>query len=157
MRSGRKGNTTDNMQQANRCPGCGSPTAPGQQFCGGCGTMVNTGCPYCGATAPPDSRFCSNCGAAVGGGVPQQSGWGQPAPRKQPLSTRQLLLIVLLILLLGLGALIIWQFGPSLIGSSSPSTGPTVTTDTTPRMISSVSVESIVYAQPEAKGATVSR
>lgn len=139
----------DNMQQISRCPNCGSPTVPGQRFCGGCGTQLSTVCPYCGTAVNPGFRFCPNCGAAVGGGMPQQPsgmpqqpGWAPPATTSQPPSSRSLLLVVLVILLLGLGGLVYWQFGDYLSGLFSSSTTTTTTTGTTPPAISNISVES---------------
>ncbi len=73
------------MQQ--RCPNCGSPTVPGQRFCGGCGAQLSLACPQCRITVSPGTRFCPNCGATLGGGMPQQPGWGQQAggmPPQQP-------------------------------------------------------------------------
>lgn len=73
------------MQQ--RCPNCGSPIAPGQRFCGGCGAQISLACPQCRITVSPGTRFCPNCGAALGGGMPQQPGWGQQPggmPPQQP-------------------------------------------------------------------------
>ena len=81
------------MQQ--RCPNCGSPIAPGQRFCGGCGSQISLSCPNCRITVSPGTRFCPNCGATLGGGPPQQPGgmpqqqpgWGQPPggmPPQQP-------------------------------------------------------------------------
>ncbi len=73
------------MQQASRCPNCGSPIGYGQRFCGVCGAIQSTACTYCGSTVEPGSRFCPNCGTAVGGGQqqtgaqPQQPGWDQQA------------------------------------------------------------------------------
>lgn len=142
------------MQQTSRCPNCGSPTAAGQRFCGACGAQLSTGCPYCGTAVNPGFRFCPNCGADLfggmpqqPGGMPQQPGWGQqpgwapPAARPQPSSSRSLLMIVLVILLLGLGGLAYWQFGDRLsdLFSSSP-TPTTPTADITPPTISNISV-----------------
>jgi len=73
------------MQQ--RCPNCGSPIAPGQRFCGGCGAQLSLACPYCRITVSPGTKFCPSCGASLGGGMPQQPGWGpQPGgmPPQQP-------------------------------------------------------------------------
>jgi len=73
------------MQQ--RCPNCGSPTVPGQRFCGGCGAQMSLSCPQCRITVSPGTRFCPNCGATLGGSMPQQPGWGQQAggmPPQQP-------------------------------------------------------------------------
>jgi hypothetical protein len=63
------------MQQ--RCPNCGSPVAPGQRFCGGCGAQISLSCPQCRITVSPGTRFCPNCGSTLGGVPPQQPGWGQ--------------------------------------------------------------------------------
>ena len=135
------------MQQ--RCPNCGSPVAPGQRFCGGCGAQISLACPQCRITVSPGTRFCPNCGATLGGGMPQQPGWGQqpggmppqqpgwgqqpggmppqpgwgqqpawapPAPSSQASSRRPLLVILLIVLLIGLGGLVYWQFGDQLLG-----------------------------------------
>ncbi len=120
------------MQQ--RCPNCGSPIAPGQRFCGGCGSQISLSCPNCRITVSPGTRFCPSCGATLGGGPPQQPGgmppqqpgwgqqppggmppqqpgWGQqpawapPAPRPQTSTSRPFLVILLLVLLIGLGFL----------------------------------------------------
>lgn len=53
------------MQQAMRCPSCGSQSAPGQRFCGTCGATLVTNCPNCGACVPPGYRFCGTCGAGL--------------------------------------------------------------------------------------------
>ena len=153
------------MQQTGRCPSCGSPMAPGQRFCGACGAQLSANCSYCGVAINPGARFCLNCGAPVGGGgpqqppqpggYPQQPGWGQPQPGGypqqpgwgqpqppwgQPVRTSQpsstpLLILVLVILLLGLGGLVYWQFGSQLSSFFSSST---TTADTTPPVISSI-------------------
>jgi hypothetical protein len=121
------------MQQ--RCPNCGSPVAPGQRFCGGCGAQISLSCPQCRITVNPGTRFCPNCGAVLGGSMPQQpggmppqqQGWGQQPggmPPQQPgwgqqpgwaptaansqssSSRRPLLILFLFILLIGLGVLV---------------------------------------------------
>ena len=147
------------MQQTGRCPNCGSPTALGQRFCGGCGAQLSTGCAYCGAAFAPGARFCLNCGAPVGGGAPpQQPGWGpQPAGGPQqpgwgapqqpawgaPVRTGQrqsnapLLMVLLVVLLIGLGGLVYWQFGDTIMGMFSSSGGGA---DATPPVISSIEV-----------------
>ena len=53
------------MQQAMRCPSCGSQSAPGQRFCGACGTRLASACPHCGAIVSPGSAFCTNCSARL--------------------------------------------------------------------------------------------
>jgi len=164
------------MQQ--RCPNCGSPIAPGQRFCGGCGAQLSLACPQCRITVSPGTRFCPNCGATLGGGTPQQPGWGQqpggmpqqpgwgppqqpgwgpqpggmppqqpgwgpqpgwapPAPRSQSSSSRPFLVMLLIVLLIGLGGLVYWQFGDQLLAFFKSSTGgTTTTTDTTKPAIS---------------------
>jgi hypothetical protein len=44
------------------CPKCGCQIAPGQQFCGGCGSSLLSYCARCGAAIKEPSRFCGNCG-----------------------------------------------------------------------------------------------
>jgi class 3 adenylate cyclase/tetratricopeptide (TPR) repeat protein len=47
------------------CSTCGATAAPGQKFCGGCGTALQRGCPACGAPSATGQRFCGECGAAL--------------------------------------------------------------------------------------------
>jgi class 3 adenylate cyclase len=47
------------------CPRCGTPRAPSQRFCGGCGAPLARRCRACGTENPPDFRFCGTCGAAL--------------------------------------------------------------------------------------------
>lgn len=54
------------MQQSVACPKCGCQVAPGQQFCGGCGSRLESYCARCGAVVAAPSRFCGNCGAKLG-------------------------------------------------------------------------------------------
>jgi len=128
---------TNQMQQTFPCPGCGTPTASGQRFCPGCGRILSANCPYCGTALTPEARFCPNCGGAMSASGPQQPAWGPhpgwapPAASRQPLSRTQLLIILLVVLLLGLGAIAIWQFGYQ----ASPADG-------TPSIISGVRVAS---------------
>lgn len=156
------------MQQTGRCPNCGSPTALGQRFCGGCGGQLSTGCAYCGAPFSPGARFCPNCGAPVSGGAPpqqpgwgappaggpqqpgwgapqqpgwappQQPGWGQPARGSQQSSNRPILMLLLAVLVIGLGGLVYWQFGDRIMGLLSSSGGGGP--DATPPVISNISV-----------------
>src|SRR5688572_30799224 len=44
------------------CSSCGAENAPGQKFCGECGTALAATCGSCGATNPPDQKFCGECG-----------------------------------------------------------------------------------------------
>jgi class 3 adenylate cyclase/tetratricopeptide (TPR) repeat protein len=50
------------------CTTCGAEAAPGQRFCGQCGSPLARPCPACGAENLPDNRFCGSCGTALGGG-----------------------------------------------------------------------------------------
>jgi hypothetical protein len=60
------------MQQTINCPGCGSPLAPNQKFCGVCGLNLanvmqqkaNT-CPSCNSPIAPGQQFCGVCGAKM--------------------------------------------------------------------------------------------
>ena len=49
------------------CTTCGAANAPGQKFCGDCGSRLASGCPTCGATNPPGQKFCGECGTALAG------------------------------------------------------------------------------------------
>jgi class 3 adenylate cyclase/tetratricopeptide (TPR) repeat protein len=55
----------------NACPACAGEIAPGERFCGHCGTPVAMACPACGAENPPGHRFCGSCGTSLsdGGGA----------------------------------------------------------------------------------------
>ena len=53
------------VQQSATCPRCGSQVAPGQQFCGGCGSTLESYCARCGVAITAPSRFCGNCGARL--------------------------------------------------------------------------------------------
>lgn len=54
------------MQQSVACPKCGRQVVPGQQFCGGCGSSLESYCAKCGAAITAPSRFCGSCGARLG-------------------------------------------------------------------------------------------
>ncbi len=51
--------------QSVACPKCGYQVAPGQQFCGSCGSSLESYCARCGAAISAPSRFCGNCGARL--------------------------------------------------------------------------------------------
>ena len=148
------------MQQ--RCPNCGSPVVPGQRFCGACGTQISLSCPQCKITVSPGTRFCPNCGTALAGPQPQQPAWGPqqqpawgpqqqqawapqqqpawapPAPKAPPSSARPFLVTLLIVLLIGLGGLIYWQFGDTIMGFLSTSGTSTPTVDTVKPTISNI-------------------
>ena len=54
------------IQQGAACPKCGCQIAPGQQFCGGCGSSLVSYCAKCGVAVTGPSRFCGNCGTRLG-------------------------------------------------------------------------------------------
>ena len=47
------------------CPKCSCQIAPGQQFCGGCGSSLISYCARCGNAITEPSRFCGKCGAKL--------------------------------------------------------------------------------------------
>jgi len=53
------------VQQGVACSKCGYQIAPGQQFCGGCGSTLESYCARCGVAITAPSRFCGNCGAKL--------------------------------------------------------------------------------------------
>ena len=53
------------VQQKVACPKCGCQITPGQQFCGACGSSLESYCATCGAAITAPSRFCGNCGARL--------------------------------------------------------------------------------------------
>ena len=55
------------------CGSCGAAVAPGQRFCGGCGSALTSVCAACGASAAPDQRFCVECGSPLGDTGPSLS------------------------------------------------------------------------------------
>jgi hypothetical protein len=54
------------MQQGIVCPRCGWLGAPGNRFCGACGSSLASVCPGCGAPIAPAAKFCTNCGTRLG-------------------------------------------------------------------------------------------
>ncbi|MBN2463043.1 MAG: zinc ribbon domain-containing protein [Dehalococcoidia bacterium] len=136
------------MQQTFPCPNCGAQNALGQRFCATCGQMFQYRCPYCSNIADPASRFCPSCGALLGWEVWQQPGWSpqqpaqpayapsKPAPSKPPSSSKPLLTLLLVALLIGLGGFIFWFYGPSSDSS------PTLSESESPAQPSPVSEQS---------------
>src|SRR4030043_2425073 len=155
------------MQQ--RCPNCGSPTVPGQRFCGGCGAQLSLACPQCRITVSPGTRFCPNCGATLGGSMPQQPGWGQqpggpqqpgwgqqpggpqqpgwgqqqtwvpPAQQGQPSSSRRPLLILVLFILLIVLGALTYLYTP--IGDTIKDLLQSATGGTTPPIVDTTEPE----------------
>jgi hypothetical protein len=128
------------------CPQCRITVSPGTRFCPNCGSTLG------GAPAQQPGW-----GPPGGGPPPQQPGWGQQpgmppqqpgwgqqqswtptAPKSQSSSSRPFLVILLIVLLIGLGGLVYWQFGDQLLGFLKSSTGGTTTTDITKPVITDV-------------------
>jgi hypothetical protein len=53
------------VQQKVACPKCGCQVVPGQRFCGGCGSNLESYCARCGVAITAPSKFCGNCGARL--------------------------------------------------------------------------------------------
>ena len=53
------------VQQKVACPKCGCQVIPGQRFCGGCGSNLESYCARCGVAITAPSKFCGNCGAKL--------------------------------------------------------------------------------------------
>ena len=47
------------------CHNCGAENAPGQKFCGECGTALAVVCSACGAANQPGQKFCGECGTPL--------------------------------------------------------------------------------------------
>ncbi len=119
------------MQPMNACHACGFPNAPNQRFCSNCGIQLATGCPYCGATTTSRSNFCSYCGNLIAGAGQQYPYQGMPKPfDMRTLLEPRYLVIFLVVILIGIGAFIYFQF------FTSPG-------DITPPVISKIAVNSI--------------
>jgi hypothetical protein len=123
------------------CPQCRITVSPGTRFCPNCGATLGGGMPQQpGWGQQPGGMPQQQPGwAQQPGGMPQQQpGWGQqpawapPAPTSQASSRRPFLLILLIVLLLGLGGLVYWQFGDQLLGLLNISGGVTAVDITAP-------------------------
>jgi hypothetical protein len=116
------------MWQTFPCYRCGAPNYMGQRFCNNCGAPLIPTCPYCGAEVDPAGRFCSNCGAPQSAPpMPQQMPvrspdiidniqiWLQNAFRRiTSLSTNTYLIILLCGIVIAIGGVLYWQFGPGI-------------------------------------------
>jgi hypothetical protein len=120
-------------QMSLACPQCRITVSPGTRFCPNCGATLGGGMPQQPgwgqqpAGMPPQQPGWGQ----QPGGMPQQPGWGQqpawapPAPSSQSSSRRPFLVILLIVLLLGLGGIVYWQFGSQLLGLLNISGGGT--------------------------------
>jgi hypothetical protein len=133
-------------QQSLSCPQCRITVSPGTRFCPNCGATLGGGPTQQPGWGQPGMPPQQQPGWGQPGGMPppqqpgfgQQQPWAPPAPRSQSSSSRPLLIMLLIILLIGLGGLIYWQFGDQLLGflKSSPSGTTSTTNDTTKPVIS---------------------
>ncbi len=127
------------------CPQCRITVSPGTRFCPNCGTTLGGGPtqqqPGWGqhpGVPPQQPGWGQQPGkppqqpgwGQQPGMPPQQPGWGQqqswapPAPKSQSSSSsRPFLVILLIVLLIGLGGLVYWQFGDELLGFFNSATG----------------------------------
>jgi class 3 adenylate cyclase/tetratricopeptide (TPR) repeat protein len=83
------------------CGSCGHENAPGQKFCGECGSTLSNACASCGTVNAPGQKFCGECGAPVGAGAPRPVPAGSVAPTHAALSAERRLVSVLFADLVG--------------------------------------------------------
>jgi class 3 adenylate cyclase/tetratricopeptide (TPR) repeat protein len=62
------------------CGSCGSENAPGQKFCGQCGSRLALTCADCGAANLPTNKFCGECGLPLTGQPSESATPLAPAP-----------------------------------------------------------------------------
>jgi class 3 adenylate cyclase len=74
------------------CANCGHENAPGQKFCGECGSTLSNACPSCGTVNSSGQKFCGECGSALSAGAAASA----PAatPRDLPSAERRLVSIL---------------------------------------------------------------
>ncbi len=147
-------------QMSLSCPQCRITVNPGTRFCPNCGATLGGGAPQQpgwgqqpGGMPPQQPGWGQQPGGMPqqpgwgpqpGGMPPQQPGWGPqpgwapPAPKSQS-SSKPFLVMLLIVLLIGLGGLVYWQFGDQLLAFFKSSTGGTGSAvDTTKPVISNV-------------------
>jgi class 3 adenylate cyclase len=83
------------------CGSCGHENAPGQKFCGECGSTLSNACASCGTVNAPGQKFCGECGAPVGAGAPRPVPAGSVAPTHAAPSAERRLVSVLFADLVG--------------------------------------------------------
>ncbi len=74
------------------CPSCSSDNAPGQKFCGECGTSLAAVCPSCGTENSPGQKFCGECGASLLGARRPTASTSEP--RVAPAAERRLVSVL---------------------------------------------------------------
>ncbi len=78
-----------------RCESCGHENAPGQKFCGECGSTLSNACPSCGTVNAPGQKFCGECGTPIGRGAPLAASAGALAPaHAAPAAERRLVSVL---------------------------------------------------------------
>ena len=112
------------------CPQCRITVSPGTRFCPNCGATLGGGPTQQAGWGQQQQTPPQQPGWGQQPQMPpQQAGWGQqpgwapPAPKSQSSSSRGFLVILLIILLIGLGGLVYWQFGDQLLDLFSSSGG----------------------------------
>ncbi len=106
-----------------KCPNCGKDNTPNSRFCAGCGQRLDTKilCSSCGKLVQQGSKFCSFCGARI---KDHKSSSGKPAgtrarsvraqsrvgskTKSGNSGNRALGYAILAVLILGIGAFVIW-------------------------------------------------
>jgi class 3 adenylate cyclase len=71
---------TYGFQRVIKCGQCGTENAPGQKFCGECGSSLAATCRACGTTNPPGQKFCGECGVPLTEAQPAQPVSSKPEP-----------------------------------------------------------------------------
>ena len=77
------------------CRNCGAENAPGQKFCGECGTALAAVCSSCGAANQPGQKFCGECGTPLQAASPAIDG-SPPATSAAPAAERRLVSVLFL-------------------------------------------------------------
>jgi class 3 adenylate cyclase len=78
----------------NPCSNCGAENAPGQKFCGECGTALALSCSACGAANQPGQKFCGECGTPLGPSPPVPA--SAPSASAAPAAERRLVSVLFL-------------------------------------------------------------
>ena len=73
------------------CASCGHVNAPGQKFCGECGTALATECPSCGTSNAAGVKFCGECGTSLAGAATPKAA---PTPAAAPAAERRLVSVL---------------------------------------------------------------
>lgn len=117
------------------CPYCGSAVSPQDRICPTCGAPAGMNTPSQSNWQAQQQRSNIQQPGWVGqqaswetmySGPWQQSAWPLPATAKRPLSTRTLLIILLLGIIIIIGGIIFWQFGTKSDKASATISGVAV-------------------------------